>query len=349
MAGPPRRTVSVGRLLATLVLIGVVLVGVTGLWFGMDRLFGEPPAGPGSPVTVTVPPGATASDIAVILEGAAVVPSAAAFTDRLVADGLGGAFLPGTYTFRTNEEYRLIVNQLNAGPADAPASQRLVIPEGFALWDIEAEVGKVGIGAETYAEALKGYEPPAGFLAPGEQAASLEGFLFPATYDVGAPGDADALIQEQLGAFAANVASVDMSYAESRGLTPYDVLKIASLIEREVVAPQERRIVSAIIYNRLAAGMPVGMESGIQYAQGSWGILTREDLEIDSPYNLWNRPGLPPTPICNPGLAAIKAAANPADVNYLFMYAIKDDPQQRHYFTDDYDDFMRYQRENPYW
>jgi UPF0755 protein len=327
----------------------VVVALAVGLWVGTDRLLGEPAPEPGGAVSITVPPGATATDIANLLEEADVVPSAADFAGQVDADGLAQSFLPGTYVFRTDEEYRLIVNQLVAGPADAPQEQKLVIPEGYAIWNIEAEVGKVGISEAAYAEALKGYAPPEGFLASGEEPASLEGFLFPATYDVGAPADADALIQEQLGAFQANTGSIDFSYAESRGLTPYDVLKIASLIEREVVAPEERRIVSGIIYNRLAEGMPVGMESGIQYAQGSWDVLTAEDLEIDSPYNLWNRPGLPPTPICNPGLAAIRAAANPAKTDFLYMYAIKDDPERRHYFTDDYEDFLRYQQENPYW
>lgn len=326
----------------------MVVVGGVAVWFGTDRLLGEPAAAPGAPVTITVPPGATATDIANLLEEAGVVASASAFAGQVDADGLAQSFLPGTYVFRTDEEYRLIVNQLVAGPADAPQEQKLVVPEGFAIWNIEEEVGKVGISAEAYAEALEGFAPPEGFLAPGEEAPSLEGFLFPATYDVGAP-DPDALIQEQLGAFQANVAGVDLSYADQRGLTAYDVLKIASLIEREVVAPEERRIVSGIIYNRLAEGMPVGMESGIQYAQGSWDVLTADDLDIDSPYNLWNRPGLPPTPICNPGIAAIRAAANPARTDYLYMYAIKDDPEKRHYFTDDYEDFLRYQEENPYW
>ena len=327
----------------------MVVVGGVGLWFGTDRLLGDAPTEPGAPVTVTVPPGATATDIANLLEDAAVVASASAFAGQVDADGLAQSFLPGTYVFRTDEEYRLIVNQLVAGPADAPQEQKLVVPEGYAIWNIEEQVGTVGIGAKEYADALESFAPPEGFLASGEEAASLEGFLFPATYDVGAPADPNSLIQEQLGAFQANFDSIDLSYAKRRGLTAYDVLKIASLIEREVVAPEERRIVSGIIYNRLAEGMPVGMESGIQYAQGSWDVLTAEDLEIESPYNLWNRPGLPPTPICNPGLASIRAAANPARTNYLYMYAIKDDPQKRHYFTDDYEDFLRYQQENPYW
>jgi UPF0755 protein len=139
-----------------------------------------------------------------------------------------------------------------------------------------------------------------------------------------------------------------MSSAASRNLTRYDVLKIASLVERETADPAERRVVAGLIYNRLKAGMTLGIDSANQYANGSWRELTAADLEQDSPYNLRLERGLPPTPIANPGLASIKAAANPAKVDYLYMYAIKDDPKRRHFFTADYDEFLRYQKENPY-
>lgn len=334
-------------MLAVVLLLAALIVMAAGAWWGIGKLVGEPVARPAGSVTVTIPAGVSTTQIAGLLKEANVVPDAGAFVDKVVADGLGSSFRPGTYTFRQNEQYQRIVNQLNAGPADS-AESRLVIPEGYAIWDIEIEVGKVGITRDSYAQALATRTSPKGFLQSGEQAASLEGFLFPATFDVGVPADADALVGEQLGAFQANISSVDMSYAAARNLTPYDVLKIASLIEREAVAPGDRRKVSAIIYNRLKAGMPTGMESSIQYAQGSWKPLVAADLKIDSPYNLWNRRGLPPTPICNPGLASIRAAAHPAKVDYLYMYAIKDDPEGRHYFTNNYDDFMRYQKENPY-
>ncbi len=347
MAGPPRQPIGRGRAAGVVVLIVALFVVFGVAWWGISNVGSDPQGGPGAAVTVTVPPGASATQIAEILEEESVVPSATAFVEEITADGFGSGFRPGTYTFRTNEEYRRIVNQLNAGPADT-ASTRLVIPEGYAIWDIEREVSKVGLTSEVYAEALERHDPPKGFLRSGEEAMNLEGFLFPATYDVGQPADADQLVSDQIGAFSANFASIDMSYAEARNLTPYDVLKIASLIERESRAPEDRRKVSAIIYNRLAADMTLGIDSANQYARGSWDELTAADLKLDSPFNLRTEKGLPPTPICNPGLASIKAAANPARVNYLYMYAIKDDPRGRHYFTDDFEDFLRYQRENPY-
>jgi UPF0755 protein len=348
MAGPPRRGLGARRAIGALALGLVVVVLVAGAWWAIGRVLGDPPAAPGDPVAVTIPPGSSATAIGGILADAGVVPDAGAFVDRAVEDGYESTFRPGSYTFREDEEYARIVDQLNAGPADADDA-RLVIPEGYAIWNIEEEVAAVGITPEQYQAALDRHEPPPGFLAPGEEAASLEGFLFPATYDVAVPADADGLVRDQLAAFEANVAGVDFSYAESKGLTKYDVLKIASLIERETAHPPERPKVAAIIYNRLASDMTTGMESGIQYALGSWEPLTRDDLDTDSPYNLWIEKGLPPTPIANPGLDSIKAAANPARVDFLYMYAIKDDPKRRHFFTDDYDEFLRYQEENPYW
>ncbi len=348
MAGPPQPPVGRRRTGGVLVLVAALAVVLIGAWWGINALVGDPAPAPGSPVEVAVPPGASASQIAQILEDADVVPSASGFVEQIEADGLGSGFRPGTYTFRTDEEYRRIVDQLNAGPADASAADRLVIPEGWAIWDIEAEVPSVGISEEAYRAALAAQGPPEGFLRPGETAPTLEGFLFPATYDVAQPADADALVQDQLGAFAANVAGVDMSYAAARNLTPYDVLKIASLVERESRDPADRRKVAGLIYNRLKADMTLGIDSANQYSTGDWEELTAADLELDSPYNLRKVRGLPPTPICNPGLDAIRAAAKPAQVDYLYMYAIKDDPKGRHYFTDSYEDFLQYQRENPY-
>jgi UPF0755 protein len=126
------------------------------------------------------------------------------------------------------------------------------------------------------------------------------------------------------------------------------VLKIASLIEREAQAQDDRAKIASVIYNRLRIGMTLGIDASVQYANGSWDELSGSDLKIDSPYNLRVEQGLPPTPICNPGVASMEAAANPAQTDYLYYYAIKDDPEGRHWFTDNYDAFLKYQQENPY-
>lgn len=320
-------------------LAALLLVGALAACGGGD------PA-PGDKVTVTIPAGATAAQIAQLLEDAGVVASAGDFVERLVAEGQGEGFKPGTYALRTNESFDRIVFQLNSGPSADAA--RLTIPEGYAIWDIKAAVRKVGIKPAQYQAALDAHQPPQGFLTAGEQAATLEGFLFPATYDVAVPADADALVTDQLAAFSDNWASIDMTYASSKNLTRYDVLKIASLIEREAQAQDDRAKIASVIYNRLRADMSLGIDASVQYGLGSWDELTGTDLESDSPYNLRRFKGLPPTPICNPGVASMQAAANPAKTDYLYYYAIKGDPEGRHWFTDSYDAFLQYQKEHPY-
>ena len=323
-------------LLARAALLAVLL-----LTFGLAACGGDAPA-PGEKVAVVIPPGSTAAQIAQALQEAGVITSAGDFVDRIVADGQGEGFKPGTYALRTNEAYDRIVFQLNHGPSAAD-SARLTIPEGFAIWDIKAAVRKVGITPAGYQQALDAHEPPAGFLA-----ASLEGFLFPATYDVAVPADADALVTDQLGAFSDNWAGLDLADASARNLTSYDVLKIASIVEREARAPEDRAKVAAVIYNRLRQGMSLGMDSTTQYGVGSWKQLTGTDLASDSPYNTRKVKGLPPTPICNPGVASMQAAAHPAKADFLYMYAIKGDAKGRHYFTSSYQDFLKYVKEHPY-
>ena len=132
-----------------------------------------------------------------------------------------------------------------------------------------------------------------------------------------------------------------MRYARSKNLTPYDVLIIASMIEKETVAPEERRLVAAVIYNRLRQGMPLGIDATIRYGRDVPGTepLRQSDLESDDPYNTRNRLGLPPTPIANPGLASMRAAANPARVDYL--YFVRKPDGVHHFFTASESEFFR--------
>jgi UPF0755 protein len=175
-------------------------------------------------------------------------------------------------------------------------------------------------------------EVPAAF-ARDARGRSLEGFLFPATYEFTPRTTTRQLVDRQLEAFAANWAKVDLRYARSKNLTPYDVLIIASMIERETVAPDERRLVAAVIYNRLKAGMPLGIDATIRYGLDVPGdeALRRSQLETDHPFNTRKRTGLTPTPIANPGLASMQAAAHPARTNYLFF--VRKPDKVHHFFT----------------
>jgi uncharacterized YceG family protein len=310
-----------------------------------ERIFGED-ATPGADVRVTIPEGADNDQIANILERAGVVESATKFELRVGLEGDGDDFKPGTYTLRENETYDTIVATLSAGPP-APKTVRLTIPEGFSVRDIAQRVGRVGVKAQAYRAAVEAANPPKGFLVRGEKAPELEGFLFPATYELTEPVKPRQLVADQLAAFEDNFAKIDMTYARSQGLTKYDVLIIASMIEREAAFPGDRAKISAVIYNRLKAEMPLGIDPTIQYAVGSWEPLTAADLDVDSPYNTRKVVGLPPTPIANPGLAALRAAAKPAKQDWLYFVAIPGDEERKHFFTNSYDEFLQFQAENP--
>ncbi len=170
-------------------------------------------------------------------------------------------------------------------------------------------------------------------LAGTAKPTSLEGFLFPATYPVDPKKPVTDLVDYQLDTFARRTAGISYAAAKKKKLTKYDVLIIASLVEREASTPKERRIIAGVIENRLRARMRLDIDATVQYAVGSWKAeLTKDDLAIESPYNTRKYFGLPPGPICNPGEDSIKAAANPIPSKYLF-YVSKNDGSDLHYFA----------------
>ena len=227
--------------------------------------------------------------------------------------------------------------------ATAPPTlvQRLTIPEGLRREEIAALVGRETTFSRDRYLRLTGPGARGRALAGTGRPTSLEGFLFPATYDIYSDTTVADLVTMQLDAFADNTAGIDLSRARRKNLTPYDVLIIASMIEREVAVPAERRLVASVIYNRLKAGMSLGIDATVQYAIGSWKPdLTVSELNIDSPYNTRRFTGLPPGPISNPGRASIEAAADPADTGYLY-YVARNDGSGRHYFARDAAQFER--------
>jgi UPF0755 protein len=226
----------------------------------------------------------------------------------------------------------------------APAAPvlRIIFPEGFTRDQMAARVGEVRniakerrkitpkLTAKGYRAATEKARIPAQFR---KDARGIEGFLFPATYEFTAKTTAKQLAADQLEFFEQNFAKVDMAFARSKNLTPYDVLIIASMVEKETIAPDERPKVAAVIYNRLKAGMALGIDATIRYGLDVPGTepLRVSQLESDNPYNTRNRTGLPPTPIANPGLASMQAAAHPADVDFLFF--VRKPDKIHHFFT----------------
>jgi UPF0755 protein len=208
----------------------------------------------------------------------------------------------------------------------------VTIPEGEARDQIAPQAANLGLTGDYLAstKSFKGFNP-AQYGASNPK--SLEGFLFPATYQVDPGASVDQLVNEQLQGFKLNFGQVHLSYAKSKNLTPYDVITIASMIDKEVMVPSERRLVAAVIYNRLHRGMPLGIDATTRYEFHNYtGELTPEQLSSQSPYNTRTHAGLPPTPIGNPGLAALQAAANPAKVNYLY-YVLNGNNSGHHCFT----------------
>jgi uncharacterized YceG family protein len=184
---------------------------------------------------------------------------------------------------------------------------------------------------------------PAEYKAP--RGASLEGFLFPATYELKKGRPVKALVNEQLTHFERNFDKVDLSYAKRKNLTPYDVLIIASLIDREAMVAKERPLIASVIYNRLHDGIPLGIDATVRFITHNWKRpLRQSELANPSPYNTRVHAGLPPGPIGNPGLASIKAAARPAKTKYLF-YVVKVDSCGEHKFAKTDAEFQAYVNE----
>lgn len=232
-----------------------------------------------------------------------------------------------------------------------PKPFRVVFPEGFTRAKMAQRVaavakiaraehrGRPRLSEKAYLEATQ----PRVVRGFGTGKLSLEGFLFPATYDFLPGTTSKQLVHAQLQAFAQNWQHVNLAYARSKNLTPYDVLRIASMIEEEAVVPGERRLIAAVIYNRLHAHMPLGIDATIRYGLHVPGTkpLLQSELESDNPYNTRKFPGLPPTPIGNPGLASMQAAAHPAHVGYL--YFVRKPDKRHHYFTSSFQDFVNHE------
>jgi len=234
---------------------------------------------------------------------------------------------------------------------------RVVFPEGFTRAQMVARVGavakiaeseshkKVKLSGDAYAAATAKPRVIPGF---GAKKLPLEGFLFPDTYDFDRKSKSVDLVGNQLAEFGSQWHSLNLSYARSKNLTPYDVLTIASMVEGEAQVPSERPLVAAVIYNRLHQHMPLGIDATLRYGLHikPTQSLTQSDLANPTPYNTRLHDGLPPTPINNPGMASLEAAAHPAHVDYL--YFVRKPDHKHHYFTANYQDFLNHEAQYGY-
>jgi len=241
----------------------------------------------------------------------------------------------------------------------APPALKIVFPEGFtraqmaeriqAVDGIAQERRKVNprLSARAYLKATASSKIPGRFAGDRERR-TLEGFLFPATYEFEPTTTSRQLINRQLESFQRNWSKVNLGYAKSKHLTPYDVLIIASMVEKEVIAPEERALVAAVIYNRLHNGMALQIDATTRYGLNipPNESLTNSQLNSLNPYNTRKVAGLPPTPIANPGLASIQAAAHPSKVDYLFF--VRKPDKIHHFFTASEQEFNTYKNAHGY-
>jgi UPF0755 protein len=181
------------------------------------------------------------------------------------------------------------------------------------------------------ADILRAAGDPAFLRSVGVEGTSLEGYVFPDTYYFTRGLTAEQMLARTVQRLRAKLTPALVARADERGLDVHELLTLASIIEREAVVHDERRLISAVFWNRLQLGMPLQADPTVQYAVGKERrALTRMDLATDHPFNTYTRPGLPPGPIASPGLAAIEAALDPAPVKYLYFVASDD---HRHHFS----------------
>jgi UPF0755 protein len=279
-------------------------------------------------VAVVIPKGASVGEVGDLLEkkgvisGGFIVPGSTLFQARVTLDGKRSSLFAGKFTMAKDMSYGDVIDQLSKEPKVAEQSKpgivTVTIPEGQSRPITAKLVTEDGISG-SYMKATKKskYLNPAEY--GGKGAKDLEGFLFPDTWEYKTKHPVSYLVRLQLEDFKKKIKKVNMKYAKSKNLTVFDVVTIASMIEREAGVPKQRKLVASVIYNRLHEGMTLGIDSTIRFATGNYEKpLTQSELESDSPYNTRTHAGLPPGPINSPGLEAIQAAAHPAKTDFLF-------------------------------
>src|SRR3954468_24557029 len=259
--------------------------------------------GPQDPVTIDIEEGASGSEIVDELHDHGVVRCGAVSKWLLRTSGKEADFRAGSFELTTNMTPDAAFEVLTK-PVKAVPVVRLTIPEGYRLTQIAERVEEVvGIPAKQF---LKTAEDGDYALEPylPENANSLEGFLFPETYQIAKRGTTpDDVITKLLDQFRTEAETLDWSKADDLGVTPYEVVIVASMIEKEAALDEERPLIAGVIYNRLGMGMPLGIDATLLYDDPTPdGQLSTSDRETDGPYNTRIRVGLPPTPIASPGL-----------------------------------------------
>jgi UPF0755 protein len=336
---PLARASKIIATIGLIVLAGVAVVGggsYLGRVVGSSFDSGDPSEGPvsvqpGQDVTIEIPSGSTAEDIGAILAAQGVVSSALEFEAAVRNNEADARLQAGTYQLQTVMDPNEVVAMLVVGPvADV---YRVTVIEGLRVQEILTALAEgSGIPYSEFETALLSGEVETALAEmPAEPTlADWEGLLFPDTYEFSSSAEPVNILQRLASTMEQRVGSIDWSFLESAGMSTYDGLKIASLIESEAQLDEERPTVSSVIHNRLAMGMKLDIDATVLYALG-----TRDpaefDREVDSPYNTYIVNGLPPTPIASPSRASLEAAAAPEQTDFLFY--VLSDLEGRHAFA----------------
>lgn len=333
-------------------VLAVLVVG--GLAWGALTLFNSCSAqsvellAEGREATIAVAEGAGAKVVGEQLAEARLVSNAGDFTKRVNEMGVDSQLKPGTYTFAGGMSLDAIINQLTAGPV----ANALTIPEGSTLEAVAQSVATFTenrITADAFTAAASdasAYAADYDFLADAGTN-SLEGFLFPKTYEIGDDATAESVVRMMLDQFKTETSGLDWSYPQSQGLTIYDAVKLASIVERESSGDEQIRAqVASVFYNRLNNfGDPnygfLQSDATTAYELGH--DPTPEDIKNPTPFNTYTNTGLPPTPICSPGLDCLQAVCNPAQTNYFFFFYFAPDESgtMQYYFSETYEEHQQ--------
>jgi UPF0755 protein len=320
------------------ILAVIVVLLALGGWWVLRQV--NPSGGPGDPVTLVVPTGSSTAQIGTLLQDKGVVSSGAVFQYYVKFRG-AGPFKAGEYDgLYENDSMGNVVTRLKKGPL-APRTRELAIPEGLTVAEIKAKVLEVfpemnAADLDTALATVRSKYQPA-------DSTNLEGLLFPATYQVleSDAVDEQKVVQQMVTKFDQVGDAIGLDQAPATvGLSPYQTVIEASLIEREAKVAGDRPKIARVIANRLVANQRLEVDASLEYALGMKGqALNASQLNTDSPFNLRRVAGLPPTPIASPGQASLEAALNPEVGPWLYYVLANKDGS--HYFTADYNDFLR--------
>ena len=338
----PRRTstaIRFGIFIGVLLILSLTTYSFVKGWID-DQL--DPPGEPGVAVTIEIPQGASADDIARILADNDIVANATVFRYYLRFKSASD-FQAGIYTFQVNSSAWDVKENLISGPMEIPDDRFFVtIPEGLTLIEMqETLLGQLpDFSPEELRQAIENAATPSSL---GITLSFVkEGIFFPDTYDVDEVSleNEENLLQRMTSQFDIVASETGLTNPPSAlGVTPYEVLIIASLIEEEAALDEERAKIARVIYNRLDLSIPLGIDATIVYALGGDRELTLSDLAVDSPYNTRLVLGLPPTPISAPGRASIEAALQPAQGEWLYYVRTDEFGLGSHTFAVTQEDF----------